>query len=84
MPMPVLPRMTAPRIQPPLGVLSNMLPSLSMTDDVRRVLDDARDAARRRAAASPGVVASRDVRDPVRPLLHLRIERQRIAGDERA
>src|SRR5437867_11901853 len=32
MPMPVLPRMTAPPIQPPLGVASKMLPSLSMTE----------------------------------------------------
>ena len=31
MPMPVSPRITAPVIQPPLGVASNMLPSLSMT-----------------------------------------------------
>src|SRR5712692_1630533 len=30
MPMPVLPRITAPGIQPPLGVLSKTLPSLSM------------------------------------------------------
>src|SRR5260370_13804737 len=30
MPMPVLPRMTAPGIQPPLGVLSKMLPARSM------------------------------------------------------
>ena len=30
MAMPVSPRMTAPPIQPPLGVLSKMLPSLSM------------------------------------------------------
>ncbi len=30
MPMPVSPRITAPGIQPPLGVLSKMLPSLSM------------------------------------------------------
>src|SRR5437763_490471 len=29
-PIPVLPRITAPGIQPPLGVLSKMLPSLSM------------------------------------------------------
>ena len=29
-PIPVLPRMTAPPIQPPLGVLSNTLPALSM------------------------------------------------------
>src|SRR5262245_65335359 len=28
--MPVLPRMTAPPIQPPLGVLSNTLPALSI------------------------------------------------------
>ena len=30
--MPVSPRMTAPLIQPPLDVVSNMLPSLSITD----------------------------------------------------
>ena len=30
MPMPVSPRMTAPPIQPPLGVESKMLPSRSM------------------------------------------------------
>src|SRR5262249_17743940 len=30
MPIPVFPRITAPGIQPPLGVLSKMLPSLSM------------------------------------------------------
>src|SRR5437867_7676174 len=29
MPMPVFPRITAPPIQPPLGVLSNTLPALS-------------------------------------------------------
>ncbi len=45
MPMPVSPRITAPLIQPPLGVQSNRLPSLSTTatcvvsfDDARRIL----------------------------------------------
>ena len=32
MAIPVLPRMTQPLIHPPLDVVSNMLPSLSMTD----------------------------------------------------
>src|SRR6185369_6532294 len=31
-PIPVAPRITAPLIQPPRGVTSNILPSLSMTD----------------------------------------------------
>ena len=89
MPMPVSPRITAPGTQPPLGVTSKMLPSLSMIAMcVVSLTTPARILSERRSLAAsehaPAVAPLDTFAFQIRPLLHLRVVLQRIAGDERS
>ena len=84
MAIPVSPRMTQPLIQPPLDVVSNMLPSLSMTDMCVVSLGMPALARSRGIGVSEEIVVRGLVGGPERPVLDLRVEGHRIAGDEQA